>query len=269
MVNLDPRRPDAPPAPATPRGRSGPRSRDRAASPGARVTPGPVAVTSQRNPVWLLAGVLLVLISAVGGMLVFRAGDERQEVLVAARDLAAGDVVGRDDFRIRRMATDGLEVIEPEGVAAVVGQRAVGPVPAGALVHPAMFGASEPIGPDEMDVGAALEPGAFPRRDVALGTSAELLVVIDPALAEAAVAVTAPDPSARPVGGADGVGDGAGLPAAVPIGRGTIVAVEERATGQLLVTVRVERSIGLYASQAAAEGRLRLALVAGPEDADG
>lgn len=249
MVNIDPRHRDASP-PAT----SAPtlRRRGRAVAPVARVDPGRVAAASHRNPVWLLAGVLLVLGSAVGGMVLFRASDQRHEVLVAGHELAAGEVVDRDDFRIRRVAAEGLEIVGPDAVDGIVGQRAIGPIPAGALIHPGMFTARAPIGPDEMDVGAALDPGAFPRRDLALGAATELLAVAEPVAGGDDPAVTAGD----------------GLGAVVPIGRGTIVAVEERANGQLLVSVRVERAIGLRVAQAAAEGRLRLALVSDVVEAD-
>ena len=245
MVNTDPH------GTSTERGGS-PRARVRrrstASAPVARIATGRVAEPTHRNPVWALGGVLLVFVSAIGGVLVVRAGDERTDSLIAARAIAAGDVVARDDFRIRRIAADGLDIVEPGEVDSVVGRRAVGPVPAGALVDPAMFSDVVPIGPDEMEIGAALEPGAFPRTDLGLGAAVELLVVGEPAAASSPT--TAPGETGGPV-----------LSTVTSIGRGSIVAVEARANGQLLVTVRVGRTIGLTASHAAADGRLRLALV--------
>ncbi|MFV0308939.1 MAG: SAF domain-containing protein [Desertimonas sp.] len=230
---------------------------------------GRVGEPTHRNPVWLLGGVLLVLASAIGGMLLFQAGDERVEALISAHDLAPGETVGRDDFRIRRVSIDGVDIVAPGDVDVLVGQRAVGPIPSGALVHPGMFSAADPIGPDEMDVGAALEPGAFPRSDLTLGAAVELLVT-DVAAGGLAPAVAVPAtesvPSSTVVPAADPSAGGeaaAAAGAAMSIGRGTIVGVEERATGELLVTVRVPRAIGLSASQAAADGRLRLVLVSG------
>lgn len=256
MVSLDPGRPTANAAPEIPERRGRGRTRASAGVPVARVTTGRIAEPTPRNPVWLLGGVLLVLASAIGGMLLFQAGDERTEVLVAGRDLAIGEVIGRDDFRIRRISLDGLEVIRPGEVDSVVGQRAVGPVPNGALVHPGMFDDAEPIGPDQMDIGAALEPGAFPRTDLPLGAAVELLVVADDTPAPD-VGVPSATPAPAPV---------SSLGAVTAVGRGVVVAVEVRASGQLLVTIRVARAIGLTAAQAAAEGHLRLALVDGAAD---
>ena len=48
-----------------------------------------------------------------------------------------------------------------------------------------------------------------------------------------------------------------------PLGTGTVWAAEQIATGQLWVSVRVARDVGLAASVAAAEDPLRIVLVGG------
>jgi hypothetical protein len=219
-----------------------------APGPVARFQPGRVAEARHRNPAWLVAGALLVVLSALGGVLLFSANDERTEALVAARDLAPGAVVTRDDLRIERVAVDGVDVVAPSAVDGLLGQRAVGPVPQGALLHPAMFAVENPLGPDEMDIGAALDPGEFPQSDVPVGAAVELLVssAIEPVAAPGVVG--AEPPAARP-------------DEAKSIGVGAVTAVEERATGQLLVTMRVSRDVGLVAAQAARDDTLRIALV--------
>ena len=72
--------------------------------PAARFEPGKVAETRHRNPTWLVAGVLLVLVSALGGVLLFASSDDRADVLVAAADLQPGRPVGtwRSPCRARR-----------------------------------------------------------------------------------------------------------------------------------------------------------------------
>ena len=50
---------------------------------------------------------------------------------------------------------------------------------------------------------------------------------------------------------------------AAPLGAGTVWAAEQIATGQVWVSVRVARDVGLAASVAAAEDRLRVVLVGG------
>lgn len=218
-----------------------------APGPVARFQPGRVAEARHRNPVWLVAGVLLVVLSALGGVLLFSANDERIEALVAARDLAPGEVVSRADLRIERVAVDGVDVVAPSAADGLIGQHVVGPVPQGALLHPAMFTVEAPLGPDEMDIGAALDPGEFPQSDIPVGTAVELLVstAIDPVAAPGTVGA---EPAARP-------------DEASSIGFGAVTAVEERATGQLLVTMRVSRDVGLVAAQAARDDTLRIALV--------
>jgi hypothetical protein len=133
-------------------------------------------------------------------------------------------------------------------VTQLVGQHVVGPVPAGALLHPAMVAAEAPLGPDEMDVGAALDPGEFPQSDVPIGATVELLV-------SAGAAASPATGTAPPVGAA--------LDEARSLGVGRVTAVEERATGQLLVTMRVRRGVGLMAAQAARDDTLRIVLVGG------
>ena len=56
--------------------------------PAARFEPGKVAETRHRNPTWLVAGVLLVVLSALGGVLLFTSNDDRTDVLVAAAELS-------------------------------------------------------------------------------------------------------------------------------------------------------------------------------------
>lgn len=306
---------DSSPTGADPDSRSRRRSRSRRSDAAARVVAGRVGEPTHRNPVWLLGGVLLVVASAIGGMLLFRAGDQRSEALITARDLEPGETVERDDFRIRRISVEGVDVVAPSEVDLIVGQRVVGPVPSGALVHAGMFSAADPIGVDQMDIGAALEPGAFPRSDLTLGAAVELLVTVVPgsslaptglepggfgrdvaavptttATTATATSVTtatsatddttappvtsvvestptsapATDDPTTTVAAADSAA--ADIGAAVSIGRGHVVGVEERATGELLVTVRVARDVGLTASQAEADGRLRLVLVGEVDD---
>jgi hypothetical protein len=245
VTTVDDVAPDA--TDGAPRRRARP-GRKVAPGPVARFEPGRVAEPRHRNPVWLLAGILLVVLSALAGVLLFAAGHERTEALVAAHDLAQGDVVDRDDLRIERIAVDGgLELLEPSAVDELIGQRVVGAVPGGTLLHPDMFAAETPLGPGEMDIGAALDPGEFPQSAMPIGSLVELLASVpaDP--------MPANGPAGEPVV--------TGPAKAASIGTGTITAVEERATGQLLVTLRVSRDVGLVAAQAARDDTLRVALV--------
>ena len=107
------------------------------------------------------------------------------------------------------------------------------------MLSPAMFEAAVPLGPDEVVVGAALDPGEAPLSQLEVGGAVEL------------VRVELPDPGTDEVAAAES------------IGAGTVWAVEPVVSGQLWVSVRVPRDVGMQASVAAAEDRLRLALLGG------
>src|SRR5262245_20159538 len=127
--------PPIPAAPARGGGRFGRRRTTGTAAPAARFEPGRVAEPSHRNPTWIGAGVLLVLLRALGGVLLFTSTDDRSEVLVAARDLDPGRPVERADLRIQRVALDSdvssLPVTAADGL---IGQHPVGRIPAGTML---------------------------------------------------------------------------------------------------------------------------------------
>lgn len=229
--------------------------------PAARFEPGRVAETRHRNPGWLLGGVLLVVVSALGGVLLFSSRGDRQEALVASRDLEAGDLLAPTDLRVERVAFDGrVGTVDASALGLLVGQRVVGPVPQGALVHPGMFAPDSPLGLDEMEIGAALDPGEFPRSEIPTGAPVELLVTSS--------SDVPPGPAAQTPGPGATASDEAASPAtrgASSIGTGTVTGVEERATGQVLLTVRVTRDIGLLVAQANRDDTLRVALTGAQE----
>ena len=215
--------------------------RPRRSAPAARFEPGKVAETRHRNPTWLVAGVLLVVLSALGGVLLFTSNDDRTDVLVAAAELQPGRPVGRSDLRIGRVAAgDDVASMSPDEAADVVGRFPVGRVPAGTMLTPGMFASEVPLGPDEMVFGAALDPGEAPLSGLEVGAPVELLEVAaaDPAAPEVEVA-------------------------AASLGSGTVWAVESIATGQLWVSLRVPRDVGVAASLASAADTLRVVLIGG------
>ena len=109
------------------------------------------------------------------------------------------------------------------------------------MLSPAMFDDETPLGPGEVVVGAALDPGEAPLSEVEVGARVELLDVRTTSVGDAA--------------------DAAEI--ATSLGTGTVWAVEPVATGQLWLSVRVSRDVGLAASVASAADRLRVALIGG------
>ena len=193
-----------------------------------------------------MAGVLLVLLSALGGVLLFSSNDDRSEVLVAAQDLEPGQPIEQADLRIERVAIDGgIASVAASDASELVGQIPVGRVPAGAVLAPGMFAGDVALAADEMVVGAALDPGEAPLSGLQIGAPVELLA-LEPVDAGATSDGTAVTDAGR---------------VAVPLGTGTVWAVEPVATGQLWVSMRVPRDVGLAASQASAADTLRVVLV--------
>ena len=243
--DTSPRASDAPVPPSRPATRgAGLRKRRQApAGPAGRFEPGRVADTRHRNPTWIVAGVLLVILSALGGVLLFTSNDERVAILVAARDIEPGAAVTDDDLRIERVALDGgVRSIPASRADELVGKRATGRIPGGTMLAPLMFDTELPLGPDEVVVGAALDPGEAPLMLVEVGATVELLDV-------------------RTTTAADAASGSAAAEVATSLGTGTVWAVEPIATGQLWLSVRVERSVALVASVASANDRLRVVLI--------
>ena len=193
------------PAPAKPR-RPGHRRRPSPPTPVARFDPGRVAESRHRNPAWVLAGVLLVVLCALGGVLLFASADDRTEVLVAAGDLEPGEPISRGDLRIERLVIDGdVGSLSPAAADALVGLLPVGRIPAGTLLAQGMFADEVPLAPNEVVFGAALDPGEAPLSGVQVGAPVELLDVPK--------ASPAPDQSSAPDGrrsDRDRVGHGVG-----------------------------------------------------------
>jgi hypothetical protein len=230
--------------PAKPR-RLGHRRRPTPPTPAARFDPGRVAESRHRNPAWVLAGVLLVVLCALGGVLLFASADDRTEVLVAAGDLEPGEPISRGDLRIERLVIDGdVGSLSPAAADTLVGLLPVGRIPAGTLLAQGMFANEVPLAPNEVVFGAALDPGEAPLSGVQVGAPVELLDVPK--------ASPAPDQSSAPAG-----------PGAVAIGSGTVWAVESLATGQLWISMRVPRAVALAASEASQLDTLRVVLIGG------
>ena len=204
---------------------------------------------------WLIAGVLLVVVSALGGVLLFSSTDDRVDVVVAATELLPGQPLERADVRVARVAVDdGIATVTPEAVDDLVGQQAIGRVPAGTLLSPGMFADELPLEPGEVVFGAALDPGEAPLSGLQIGTPVELLNVVP-----ADVSLSAAPPVEG--GGEAAAPTSDGPVTSIPIGSGIVWAVEPIATGQLWVSIRVDRQVGLEASLASAQDSLRVVLV--------
>lgn len=139
------------------------------------------AVRLPRRRSWplALAGALMMVVSAVSFALVTLNGEERVAVLVAARDIAAGEVLDRADTAEVLMVIDTrLGLIEADRASAAVGSTLAVPVMAGTPLTESMLGA--PAWPDENRAVTTLllSAGHFPA-DAQPGWTVAVYVPLD------------------------------------------------------------------------------------------
>jgi len=125
----------------------------------------------------VVIGVLLV----IGGALAFADASlhlgSREEVLVVAQPLAAGQVLTSSDLQAVRVSTgNGLEAIPVAGEAGVVGRPVAVPLVAGALLTRSEVGATAPVASGSDVVALGLKSGQYPP-DLAPGDRVQVVPV--------------------------------------------------------------------------------------------
>ncbi len=205
-----------------------------------------MAGPTRRRPSWVLLGTLLVGLAGLLGAWVFTATTATISVMVAARDIGPGEVLAATDMRVVEMGkAGGLRAIQPSQQDLVVGRAARGPVPQGTVLNAGLFAAPGQVIPTGwVVVGAALEPGAAPSAQLAAGDRVRVLGV-------------------ERVAGA--LPAGAPPPEATVLAEGTVWSVERPSKGavtsKMWVSILVPAESQTRLAQAAADGRLRLALI--------
>jgi hypothetical protein len=124
----------------------------------------PEAVRPPRRTSLTLAGGLLAAL--IGGLLfvgVLSGVDDRHEVLVVARPVAAGEAIAPADLRsVRVGAETGVGLVSASAKERLVGRAAAVPLLPGALLAPGQVGSGQALIAGEGAVGLALAPGRFP-----------------------------------------------------------------------------------------------------------
>lgn len=121
-------------------------------------------------------GVLLVVGCAIGFSSAWLKASGRQEVLVVATNLAAGQVLTSAELRSVQLSTgSGLAPIPASEAAAVIGHPVAMPLSAGSLLTEGDLGPSAVPPGGQAVVGLALKPGQYPTGTTA---GARVLVVI-------------------------------------------------------------------------------------------
>src|SRR5690606_14321605 len=118
------------------------------------------------------AGAVLALLGAWLCMVLVATAGGREETLAMARDVARGEPLDRDDFRVVRVAADaGVRTIPAGDLDEMVGLVAGSDMPKGSLPsREQMLDEGERLPTrDEVEVGARLAAAAAPRGDVPAG----------------------------------------------------------------------------------------------------
>ena len=189
-----------------------------------------------RRPLAIVAGVLLLAVSAaVGGALAVQ-GEHRVAVLTLARSVSAGQTLTADDLAVAHLSGSGVHGIASSYASELVGETAEANLPAGTLLTVQMLSRSSLPGAGQQLVAVALKPGAFPPS-------------LEPGRSVSVLQVT-------PAGGG-----GSGSPT-VLVQAARVVQVEpDPATGVTVVSIVVDGSRALAVAQASAAGAVSLSLL--------
>lgn len=124
----------------------------------------------------MLAGVLLVVVSLAGGLLLWRSATGTTPILVAARDLPPGHVIQREDLQVGEARLDGslasMALTEAD-LDAAVGRTTSTTIHAGEMVVAPDLASGPLLGADEVAVtipvaADTIYPGLRPTDQVAL-----------------------------------------------------------------------------------------------------
>lgn len=193
-----------------------------------------------RRPSFMIFGLLLVLLAALAGAMLFRASNSRSKALVLKNDIAVGQELSADDLVVIDVdAVPNLQWVPARDQADIVGLSARGPLVTGQLISKSMFTErAATIGEDSVIVAVAVRPGAMP-------PTAQMGDVVRMQLIDLADESTP-----------------GGLGQSIPIGEATVWSITEAGStpGDVIVELAVPVENEREVSQAASTGRMKLNL---------
>jgi Flp pilus assembly protein CpaB len=199
------------------------------------------AARLRRLDLRVVIGLALLLAGVVGTVGVVQRAGERTPVLVMARDVPAGQLIGELDVRVAELGlAPGVATLGVQDRGRVVGRVATAPLAAGQVLDPAVV--AEPI---PIEAGQVLMSVAVAPEHAAAGTLR----------AGDQVAVVASSPPDQPTAGRAGV-----LLSPVPVISVSSTTDETGGDGKLLVSLAVAEEQAPALAQAA-HGTLDLVLL--------
>lgn len=120
---------------------------------------------------WVLGGLLVTVGCALAFGVLAQGLADRRPILVLARPVERGTVLGDADLAVAQISADpGVQVVAADDRARLLGRTLLTAMPQGSVITPDLVapGAVD-IGPGSRTVGLALEPGAYPTASLAPG----------------------------------------------------------------------------------------------------
>jgi Flp pilus assembly protein CpaB len=117
------------------------------------------AARLRRIDLRVVVGLAVLLVGVAGTFGVVQQADQRTPVLVMARDVPAGQVIGTRDVRVAELGlASGVATLGLAERGRVVGHVASAPLTAGQVLSPASVTASPPLGPGQAVMSLAVAP---------------------------------------------------------------------------------------------------------------
>lgn len=137
------------------------------------------ALPRRRRPAMFLLVVVFIGLGVLAGQYAYAQLDKRSSVVVVARDVPIGQVIGQDDLAAVRIAADPMVATVPAGrLSEMVGRVAAVDLVAGTLLADGHTTDAMTPGPGQQLVPLALKPGQLPARGLRAGD--HVLVAAEP-----------------------------------------------------------------------------------------
>ncbi|MFC0862361.1 SAF domain-containing protein [Sphaerimonospora cavernae] len=128
------------------------------------------ALPRQRRPAMFLLVVVFIGLGVLAGQYAYSRLDKRSSVVMVARDVAIGQVIGQDDLTAVRIAADPMVATVPaERLSEMAGRVAAVDLTSGTLLSDGHTTDAMTPGPGQQLVPLALKPGQLPARGLRAG----------------------------------------------------------------------------------------------------